>query len=110
MIQRTTTTSATKRLSNTQNEPRVPHRMLLLKPVSFDNNALDKSRRPCTVSTGLRTSTTKDIRNYKIKQRKLHDENLHNVQYSKVKSRRLEADEMDGVRSMRSRGEKDTKL
>jgi len=45
MIQRTTTTSVTKRLSNAQNEPRIPHRMLLLQPISFDINTLDKKQK-----------------------------------------------------------------
>jgi len=47
MIQRTTTPSVTKRLSNSQNEPQVPHRMLLLQPISFDINTLDKNRHRC---------------------------------------------------------------
>jgi hypothetical protein len=45
MIQRTTTPSITKRLSNSQNEPQVPQRKLLLQPISFDNNTLDKKHK-----------------------------------------------------------------
>jgi len=71
MTQRTTTPSVTKRLSNTQNEPRVPHRMLLLQPISFDINTFDKKKKTGNVATGLRTNATKNIWNYKRKCKKI---------------------------------------
>jgi len=61
MIQRTMTTSVTKRLSNTQNEP---ESLIACCCYSQSPSILTrsiKSRKTGTIATGLRTNTTKNI-------------------------------------------------